>query len=334
MNNIEQHISRLLLSNDCVIIPDFGGFITHYTEARYSEEQNMFLPPRREVGFNSNLTMNDSLLVQDFVETYDISYPEALRRIEKNVEELRQCLNTVGCYVFNGIGTIARNEDGQYTFKPFAAGIITPDYYALSAFEIKQIEAKEETGLKLIEVSKSDDSLEMEVFEADDNGGKVTMSVRMLRNIAAAVVAAIVFLLSPISLSTDNQPMTSTIVSNITTLSKIAKETTNEIKEIAMPKLTADGEQATMQSEIKENEAKNVKMYTIVMASKVSEKNATRYVSDLTARGMSKASAILKNLNSKVIYGKYSTQGEAYNVRNKLAQQNEFKDCWVMELNN
>ena len=70
------------------------------------------------------------------------------------------------------------------------------------------------------------------------------------------------------------------------------------------------------------------------MASKVSEKNATRYVSDLTARGMSKASAILKNLNSKVIYGKYSTQGEAYNVRNKLAQQNEFKDCWVMELNN
>ena len=43
---------------------------------------------------------------------------------------------------------------------------------------------------------------------------------------------------------------------------------------------------------------------------------------------------ILKNLNSKVIYGKYSTQGEAYNVRNKLAQQNEFKDCWVMELNN
>ena len=147
MNNIEQHISRLLLSNDCVIIPDFGGFITHYTEACYSEEQNMFLPPRREVGFNSNLTMNDSLLVQDFVETYDISYPEALRRIEKNVEELRQCLNTVGCYVFNGIGTISRNEDGQYTFKPFAAGIITPDYYALSAFEIKQIEAKEETGL-------------------------------------------------------------------------------------------------------------------------------------------------------------------------------------------
>ena len=334
MNNIDQHISRLLLSNDCVIIPDFGGFITHYCEACYSEERNVFLPPRREVGFNRNLTMNDSLLVQDFVETYDISYPEALRWIERNVEELRRSLNTVGCYVFNGIGTISQNEDGQYTFKPFGAGIITPDYYALSAFEIKQIERKDETGLMLIEGGKSYDADDEETPVAENDNGKVTLSVRMIRNIAAAVVAAIVFLLSPISLSSDSQPMTSTIVSNITTLSKIAKETTNEIREMAMTKQAVESVQTNTAAELKESEAVNTRFYTIVIASKVSERNASRYASDLSARGMNEVSTIQKELNSKVVYGKYSTQGAAYSVRNRLAQQSEFKDCWVMEINN
>ena len=63
MIELARHIEILLLENDCVIIPDFGGFIAHYQPARYIKEENLYLPPVRTIGFNPQLTINDGLLV-------------------------------------------------------------------------------------------------------------------------------------------------------------------------------------------------------------------------------------------------------------------------------
>ena len=75
---LDRHIEILLLDNDCVIVPGFGGFVAHHVEARYDKSDNSFLPPLRSLGFNPHLkNINDSLLAQSYVEAYDISYPEA-----------------------------------------------------------------------------------------------------------------------------------------------------------------------------------------------------------------------------------------------------------------
>lgn len=42
VNELERHIEILLLSNDCVIVPDFGGFMAHHVDARYDGRDNMF----------------------------------------------------------------------------------------------------------------------------------------------------------------------------------------------------------------------------------------------------------------------------------------------------
>ena len=139
MIEIDRHIEILLLSNDCVIVPGLGGFMTHHVEARYDTEDQMFLPPLRTLGFNPQLTMNDSLLIQSYIEAYDISYPEALRRIENEVEELKQHIDAAGYYELNDIGELSLNEDGKYVFTPCEAGILTPELYGLSSFEMKAI---------------------------------------------------------------------------------------------------------------------------------------------------------------------------------------------------
>ena len=100
---IERHIEILLLSNDCVIVPGLGGFMTHYVEAHYDENEAVFLPPQRTLGFNPQLKLNDSLLVQSYIEAYDISYPEALNRIEDEVYELCQHIQNEGYYELNNI---------------------------------------------------------------------------------------------------------------------------------------------------------------------------------------------------------------------------------------
>lgn len=116
MIELSRHIEILLLDNDCVIVPDLGGFMAHHVDAHYDEEENIFLPPLRTLGFNPLLKLNDSLLAQSYIEAYDISYPEATRRIEEEVNELKQHLRNKGVYELEDIGTLRLNDEGNYIF--------------------------------------------------------------------------------------------------------------------------------------------------------------------------------------------------------------------------
>ena len=137
MIELERHIEILLLRHDCVILPGFGGFMTHHVEARYDEAERLFLPP---------LKMNDSLLVQSYIEVYDISYPEALRRIEDEIDELRQRLANEGSFELRNIGTLSVGEDGIYLFEPCEAGILTPCLYGLSSYEMPLLSDSQQTA--------------------------------------------------------------------------------------------------------------------------------------------------------------------------------------------
>ena len=163
MNNIERHIAKLLLSNDCVIVPGFGGFMAHHIEAYYDEENRQFYPPHRTLGFNQQLTMNDSLLAQSIVEECDMSYPEAINAIEEKVAEMKQAIETNGRLTFNGLGTIGIGENGKYDFTPCKTGILTPTLFALDTFEIKSL--KEATSLK---EEKAQAVCEEEAMEQED----------------------------------------------------------------------------------------------------------------------------------------------------------------------
>ena len=89
MMELERHIEVLLLSNDCVIVPGLGGFVAHHVQAQYDERDHSFIPPTRTLGFNPQLVINDSLLVQSYIDTFDISYPEALNSIEQEVKTIK-----------------------------------------------------------------------------------------------------------------------------------------------------------------------------------------------------------------------------------------------------
>lgn len=214
---LERHIEILLLDNDCVIVPGLGGFTAHHVEARYDESDDVFLPPLRTLGFNPQLKINDSLLVQSYVEAYDISYPEALRRIEGEVEELRQRLGNDGYYEMTDIGVLEVNEDGNIVFTPCEAGILTPGLYGLSSFEMQPLAAEvaEETSenvkkpqnanvvpltTKIFDQSAasaqtSDGNASDESIEEEEAEKTICIKVSWLRNAGIAAAAAIVLML-------------------------------------------------------------------------------------------------------------------------------------------
>lgn len=176
------------MSNDCVIVPGFGGFMAHHVDARYDGTDNMFLPPLRTVGFNPQLTMNDSLLVLSYVETYDMSYPEALRRIEDEVAEIRQTLENEGQYEVDNVGILSLNEDGNIEFEPYEAGILTPDFYGLGGFDmmpVAQLTAGEEANANK---NAATSKMAAPAAESKPNANLVEMPVKpMLKEKEAAV---------------------------------------------------------------------------------------------------------------------------------------------------
>lgn len=139
MIQIDRHIEILLLDNDCVIVPGLGGFMAHHVCARYFPDTQTYLPPLRQLGFNAQLQINDSLLAQSYIEAYDISYPEALRRIEEEVTELKQNIQNKGYCELNDIGVLRTNIDGNIEFEPCESGILTPELYGLNSVDISYV---------------------------------------------------------------------------------------------------------------------------------------------------------------------------------------------------
>ena len=222
MIELERHIEVLLLNNDCVIIPNFGGFMVHHVEARYDEKDHIFLPPYRTLGFNPQLKMNDSLLAQSYIEAYDISYPEAIKRIESEVDELNQILDNEGEYELNDIGTLHRNEMGSFDFIPCDAGILTPYLYGLSSFELESLSSiKAKRNKEVIETEKETTNIptgiqaleKANIFanqsslsnktedEQEDQEKSIRISISMLRNAAAVAILFVVLMLIPTPLS-------------------------------------------------------------------------------------------------------------------------------------
>ena len=140
MIELARHIEILLLENDCVIIPDFGGFIAHYQPARYIKEENLYLPPVRTIGFNPQLTINDGLLVQSYMQAHHTDFPDATRMIEKEVAGLKEQLYQNGCAEMHGIGVLHYNIYSTYEFHPNEDGALSPTLYGLSSFSINRLE--------------------------------------------------------------------------------------------------------------------------------------------------------------------------------------------------
>ena len=339
MIELDRHIEILLLSNDCVIVPGLGGFMTHHVDARYDADDQMFLPPLRTLGFNPQLTMNDSLLVQSYIEAYDISYPEALRRIESEVEELKQHIDAAGSYELNDIGELALNEEGKYLFTPCEAGILTPDLYGLSGFEMKPIA----TALPVVEEKKEEEVEEtpaavlggMTTDEDDDDERALVIKMSWIRNTVAIAAAVLAFFLMTTPVS--NSDSTQMNMGNLNNPLLVQKPHKPAVKPDTALKITPDTTAAKVVAEVKKDTIaaqpeKKQTGYCLVLASQVSMKNAKAFVEELHKRGFTEAEILVSKNMTRVVYGHFDTMNAAYNRLNRVRDNKGFEEAWVLKL--
>ena len=77
------YIKDLLYRYDCVIVPDFGGFISNKISAKINEQSHTFYPPSKQLGFNHHLTHNDGLLANYVASAENISFEKPTKKLLK-----------------------------------------------------------------------------------------------------------------------------------------------------------------------------------------------------------------------------------------------------------
>ncbi len=115
---VEKYIRQLLFDHDCVVIPEFGGFIAHYVSATIHPIRHTFAPPSKAIAFNEMLKLNDGLLISRVASGEYINLEDAAQEVKKFVEKVTLTLQSDHEYYFEDIGTLSLNYEQKLQFEP------------------------------------------------------------------------------------------------------------------------------------------------------------------------------------------------------------------------
>ena len=180
---LTQYIADLLLKNNCVIIPDFGGFIANYQPAVIDELRQKIYPPTKHVLFNANLVSNDGLLANYVAKQIKTTYADALSKINTDVELWHQDLKAGKRIEIGEIGFLY-SENQQIKFEQNKTYNLLLSAYGLS--EIQFITSLKED--KKVESAKKDKTTTRKTGTSIENTTKKRTPLKVVP-IQEAVIA-------------------------------------------------------------------------------------------------------------------------------------------------
>ena len=110
MTNFDKVLFDLLVHHNCVIIPEFGGFIAKRVSSQIDYEKGIISPPSKHLLFNRFLTADDGLLISSFVQSEGEDYDAVKTKISNIVSALDKKLSNGEELAFKHIGTLKRSE--------------------------------------------------------------------------------------------------------------------------------------------------------------------------------------------------------------------------------
>ena len=114
----EQYIAELLYRYNCVVVPEFGAFLTQMKSAVIHRASNTFYPPSKEISFNEQLASNDGLLVSYMANAEKTTYEDMLTRTLEVAQSWKDALKDGERISLENIGELWLNREGKIRFQP------------------------------------------------------------------------------------------------------------------------------------------------------------------------------------------------------------------------
>lgn len=136
MNQLISHIEFLLHDHNCVIIPDFGGFVVN-TIPPQRDGIAAFHAPLCELVFNRDLTHNDGLLAQSYMKSGNMTFELAMQKLERDVKELKRQLHEQWRIDMGKLGAFDMYEDKRFVYTP--GTFVRPELFGLTRAALKPL---------------------------------------------------------------------------------------------------------------------------------------------------------------------------------------------------
>ncbi|MFC2103758.1 SPOR domain-containing protein [Bacteroidota bacterium] len=135
---IKEYIKDLLFTNQGVVIPGLGGFVSEYEPAAFDVSENKFLPPSKKITFNSEYNFHDTLLI-DFISKHGkIQKEQAKILIDEFVLDVKNKLSKGEKIDFPKIGTLCSTEKNKIHFTQHKDSNLLTDSFGLSSVKAKK----------------------------------------------------------------------------------------------------------------------------------------------------------------------------------------------------
>lgn len=136
--NLISFIEQLLQTQDCVIVPNFGGFVVNQSDFRFDEKSQTIHPKRRWVAFNAKLTSDDGLLHHSLAQVMGCSSKHAQKTIQVACQSWLNELHLGKTLSFGLLGTFHVNQDAKLIFEPKEDLSQRADFFRLGPVQISK----------------------------------------------------------------------------------------------------------------------------------------------------------------------------------------------------
>ena len=140
MKDLSRHIEYLLCEHNSVAIPGIGVFVTEDLQARYCDEESLYLPPVRSVRLDTDNTEDDGKLENALIQLHRVTRNVAKKWIADYVEDINQSLLDMGTMDMGTMGRLVMTGN-NISFEVCDAGINTPELYGFDSFHMPKLPA-------------------------------------------------------------------------------------------------------------------------------------------------------------------------------------------------
>lgn len=322
---INKHISFLLCEHNCVVIPDFGGFVANYESARIDSRSHFMYAPKKSIVFNKSLQNNDGLLVNEIASCEGLTFKQAKKELDKYVLDLKESLKLYKKVFIEEVGTLLYTSEGNILFVQSNSRNHLLDSFGLSTVQypaIQRTSAHEQFEEKIKYIGKKHLTSNKKVW------------------LKAAAVLLPLFMVSALGIS--NKEMIQTTYANLSPFSSSTTEIVETKKSYSLDKFdiespTSDIEQAVISFyEAKDNIVTtpiDMDKHFIIAGAFSSEKNAQKMIAKLKGANFGNSKIVNQSYSGlyRVSYDGFSNSSEALSALRKIKKTNP--SAWLLSLN-
>ncbi len=303
------YIKELILLNDCVVIPGFGGFIIDEKAAKI--EGSALYPPTSTVSFNSKLKFNDGLLINHIALDQNLSFVQAKKVVKALVSEINYRLADGEEIKIPELGTLKYDDNHSLVFKPLDNINLNVESYGLPPFKYESLFSKRVS--QTIERTKTD----MMIAPKPER----KLNLRRSAWIAPVLIALIAL---PLANEIPHSQKANILSFFEQTDAEENNKLTNDVLEQAATTTGTAGE------DISFSQLPNPKPYHVIAGSFKDELNAQKLFNQLQAEGLAPINIGQINNLYYIAAGSYSSLDEAKLAKDNINTSHKtIKGAWV-----